>query len=149
MDRRQFSLAASVLAFAPLTADAAAPPLARFVDGPRRTPDNKVRDPFRHPAASLSFWGLAPGTTVVEIEPSGGYWTEILAPYLAASGGKYVAAVRGEPSAFIARYADRALWGDIGVVPLGSGPLVSPGTADMVLTARNFHDWMWRPGLVA
>jgi predicted methyltransferase len=150
MDRRQFSLAACALALAPLTASAAPALLARFVAGTQRGADNKARDPFRHPAESLAFWGLAPGMTVVEIEPSGGYWTEILAPYLAASGGKYVAAVTGDGAVFKAQYANHAQWGDITVVPLSAqaGPLLSAGTADMVLTARNFHDWMWRPGLV-
>jgi predicted methyltransferase len=149
MNRRQFSVAAGALAMAPLGARAAAPLLARFVDGKQRGSDNRVRDPFRHPAESLAFWGLAPGMTVVEIEPSGGYWTEILAPYLLATGGRYVAAVSGDGAAFKARYADPAVWGQIEVVTLGAGSLVPPGTADLLLTARNFHDWMWRPGQVA
>jgi predicted methyltransferase len=151
MDRRQLILAACSLGLAPPAVAAAPPPLVRFVDGPQRGAANKVRDRFRHPAESLAFWGLAPAMTVVEIEPSGGYWTEILAPYLAATGGKYVAAVSGDGAAFKTRYADRAQWGDIVVVPLSAqtGPLVSAGSADMVLTARNFHDWMWRQGLVA
>ena len=59
--------------------------------------------------------------TVVEIEPSGGYWTEILAPYLKATGGRYIGAVGGDPAAFKAKYADPAIWGDIAVVPFGGG----------------------------
>jgi predicted methyltransferase len=88
--------------------------------------------------------------TVVEIEPSGGYWTEIIAPYLHATRGRYVAAVPGDVAAFAARYTDASLYGQIEVVPFTpeSGALVPNGTADMVLTARNFHDWMWSPGLV-
>jgi predicted methyltransferase len=151
MDRRQFALAAAALLAAPPSFAATPSLLTKFVDGPQRGADNRVRDPFRHPAESLAFWGLAPAMTVIEIEPSGGYWTEILAPFLAATGGKYIAAVGGDPAAFRARYADRARWGDITAVALSDqpGPLAAPGTADMVLTARNFHDWMWRPGLVA
>lgn len=148
MDRRQFSIAAGALAMAPLTARAAPPLIASVVDGKQRGADNRVRDPFRHPAESLAFWGLAPGMTVAEIEPSGGYWTEILAPYLKSTGGRYVAAVSGDPAAFAARYADPALWGHIDAVRLDSGTLAPAGTVDMVLTARNFHDWMWTPGQV-
>jgi predicted methyltransferase len=148
MDRRQFSLAALALASAPGLAAAAPPLLAKIVAGPQRSADNRRRDPFRHPVESLTFWGLAPGMTVIEIEPSGGYWTEILAPYLLATRGRYIGAVSGEGAAFKARYADPALWGRIEVVPLG-GPLTAPGTADLVLTARNFHNWMWQPGQVA
>ena len=51
--------------------------------------------------------------TVVEVEPSGGYWTEILAPYLKQTGGHYIGAVGGDPAAFKAKYADPAIWGDI------------------------------------
>jgi predicted methyltransferase len=83
--------------------------------------------------------------TVVEIDPSGGYWTEILAPYLKVTGGHYIGAVGGDAAAFTAKYVDPAIWGDISVVPFG-GPLAAPATADMVITARNIHDWMWTPG---
>jgi predicted methyltransferase len=149
IDRRGFSLA---LAGAAATAGFAAPTpdLAGFVASPRRSAANRARDPWRHPMASLRFWGLTPGMTVVEIEPAGGYWTEILGPYLAATGGRYVAAMpeRGIP-AFKARFADVATWGAIEIAPLGDAPLVAAGSADLVLTARNFHDWMWTPGEVA
>ncbi|HEY7852330.1 MAG TPA: methyltransferase, partial [Caulobacteraceae bacterium] len=146
MNRRQFSLSACAIALAPV-AEAAAPSplLTRIVEGGQRGAANRARDPFRHPARSLAFWGLAPGMTVVEIEPSGGYWTEILAPYLAQTGGRYVAAVSGDGAPFKARFADPAIWGRIEVVALNaqSGPLTPTGAADLVLTARNFHDWMW------
>jgi len=151
MDRRQFTLAAAALSAAPTLARAAAPDLLPLwvLKNPGRSAENRPRDPFRHPAESLQFWGLAPGMTVVEVEPSGGYWTEILAPFLNATRGRYVAAVSGDPAAFKARYAAMPAFGDIEVVPLTpqSGPLVANGTADLVLTARNFHNWMWEPGL--
>jgi predicted methyltransferase len=119
--------------------------LADVIAGPQRTPKNAARDPWRHPLESLIFWGLKPGMTVIEIDPSGGYWTEILAPYLKITRGKYVGAVGADPAAFKAKYADPTVWGDIEVVSLGA-PLGPPGSADMVITARNIHDWMWTPG---
>jgi predicted methyltransferase len=119
--------------------------LQAAIAGPLRSPKNVARDPWRHPLETLTFWGLAPGMTVIEVEPAGGYWTEILAPYLKATGGTYVGAVGGDAAAFKARYGDPALWGDIAVVALG-GPLGAPDSADMVITARNIHDWMWTPG---
>ena len=51
--------------------------------------------------------------TLVEIDPSGGYWTEILAPYLKATNGIYVAALGGDLGAFNAVYADPAVWGRV------------------------------------
>jgi len=152
LDRRQLTLALSALTItaAPWRATAAKAPrgLQAAVDGPARTAKNRLRDPFRHPAATLAFWGLRPGMTVIEIDPAGGYWTEILAPYLKATGGHYVAAQAGDLATFKALYADPSIWGDIQVVPFEatSGPLTPDGSADLVITSRNIHDWMWTPG---
>jgi predicted methyltransferase len=115
----------------------------------RRSQSNVVRDVYRHPVESLSFWGLRPHMTVLEIWPSGGYWTEILAPYAQATGGKYIAALSSPKYPLAPRFADKAVYGDIATTIFNkdSGPLVTPGTVDLVLTARNLHDWMWTPGM--
>ncbi len=152
MKRRQFILATSSFAGAALfpavvLAEPSAPLLAAIA-GPQRSGKNRLRDPYRHPARSLAFWGLAPGMTVVEIDPSGGYWTEIIAPYLAVTHGRYIAAFDGDAATFKGRYADPAVWGTITVTGFGptSGPLAAPGSVDLLLTARNIHDWIWTPG---
>jgi predicted methyltransferase len=162
MNRRQVALRlpAAALMLGPLAARAQAPlagrttfsPLLHAIGGPQRSPALKARDPYRHPAETLAFWGLAPGITVVEIDPSGGYWTEILAPYLKATGGRYIAAMGDNPktlATFKARFADEALWGPIEIATFTptSGPLLPAPTADLLFTARNIHDWMWTPGL--
>ena len=78
-----------------------------------------ARDVYRHPFETLTFWGLTPGSTVVEIEPGrGGWWSAILQPYAQATGGRYVAVNR----------------------PLESMG-VEDGTADMIVVARAFHNW--------
>ena len=69
-----------LVAMAPLSAFAADAKLAAAVASPNREAANKARDGARHPQASLEFWGLKPGQTVIEISPGGGYWSEILAP---------------------------------------------------------------------
>ena len=53
------------------------------VASPARSPAAVARDPARHPVEELTFFGLAPTMTVVELWPGGGYWTDILGPYLA------------------------------------------------------------------
>src|SRR5688572_30752040 len=76
-------LAAPIAAFVVTAAApvaAADAELAKAVAGPQRSAANKARDPARHPAETLTFWGLKPKQTVIELSPGGGYWTEILAP---------------------------------------------------------------------
>ncbi|MDE1147100.1 MAG: methyltransferase [Azospirillaceae bacterium] len=134
-----------------------APPdaaLAQAVAAPTRTPKFVARDGARHPAEELAFFGLAPKQTVVEISPSGGYWTEILAPYLADHGTYYAAgAPRGTDDAeanrdnatFDAKLAsDPARFGKVKVTEFGKGHLdiAPPGSADLVVTFRNLHNWM-------
>jgi predicted methyltransferase len=140
-----FVLCAPALA-ASVRTDAA---LVAAAHGSQRPPTDVARDPYRHPAESLSFWGLRPGITVLEIWPSGGYWTEILAPYAKATGGRYIAALSSAAHPLAARFADKALYGDIATTVFNdkSGPLAPPGTVDLILTARNLHDWMWTPGM--
>ena len=59
---------------------------------PGRSAANVARDRYRNPAATLNFFEVDPNDTVVEIWPGGGWYTEILAPYLTAGGGKLYAA---------------------------------------------------------
>src|SRR4051812_6045649 len=66
--------------------------LQEAVNSPMRDPENVKRDKYRHPIETLEFFGLKPDMTVVEITPGGGWYTEILAPYLAAKG-QYIMAV--------------------------------------------------------
>jgi predicted methyltransferase len=119
--------------------------LSASVANPARQQTHKVRDTHRHPAETLAFFGLKPGMTVVEISPGSGYYAEILAPYAKATSGKYVAT--GNP---IAALSDQAAWGTQTYVPFGrdSAALAPAGSADMVLTFRNIHNWMWQPGML-
>jgi predicted methyltransferase len=121
------------------------PDIAQAVADPARKPENVARDPYRHPAQTLSFFGLKPDMTVVEMIPSGGWYTEILAPYLAEKG-HYVGAVSpGKATdnfqAFLATNPDR--YGKAQVAPFNGGQTNSfgpDGTADMILTFRNIHN---------
>lgn len=114
-----------------------------------RSAENSARDGARHPAASLEFWGLKPGQTVIEVAPGGGYWSEILAPYAKATGGHYIAATGKADSRLPAKFEDKAVYGDISYTVFSntSGPMGPANSADLVLTARNIHDWLWTKGM--
>jgi predicted methyltransferase len=123
--------------------------IAAAIDSPSRTPANVLRDQWRHPRETLGFFGVKPGQTVVEIWPGGGWYTEILAPLL-AENGTYYAAGNGRVvgGARALKEKDAALYGNIRLAafpagrPEASEPTVPEGTADVVLTFRNVHNWI-------
>lgn len=121
--------------------------VAAAVAAPTRTPANLARDPYRHPAETLAFFGVKPGDTVVELWPGGGWYTEILAPLAKSGGGTlYVAAPweRGLNKIREKQAADAATYGAVKLAEFpatGAGAKVPDGSADVVLTFRNVHNW--------
>ena len=121
------------------------PALRAAVAAPTRTAANVLRDKYRHPAQTLAFFGVKPTDTVVEVWPSSGWYTEILAPYLAK--GRYIAAApsekaRGGVQKLIA--ANPGIYGKVtfATFPSTDAPdRVPNGSADVVLTFRNVHNW--------
>jgi predicted methyltransferase len=127
--------------------------LVTTVADPARSAKHAARDRYRHPAEELTFFGLKPNMTVVEVWPGGGYWTEILGPYLKPSGRYYAAVtVNGESgeedkttAAWRTRFAgQKDRYGVITITELGKGhyEVAPPGSADLIVTFRNFHNWM-------
>lgn len=155
------TLSAPAVLAAPAALAATDEALKAAVASPTRPAGDVARDGARHPYESLTFWGLKPKQTVIEISPGGGYWTEILAPYAKATGGTYVAGVadlsnpklsegaKKGRAEFEARFADAAKYGKPRFANFGaqSGPLGPAGSADLVLTARNVHNWTQTPGM--
>ena len=157
----RFSLLLSVTAFAagcasqgPTTAATKQDDgLAKAIAGTHRTAALVARDGARKPQAVLEFSGIKPTMTVIEINPGGGYWTEILAPYLKDKGTYYttVPAKSGGERAVAAGQAWQAkldankdVYGNTKTAEFGRGvtDIVPAGSADMVLTFRNVHNWM-------
>lgn len=158
--RRDALIAAASLALAPigLPALAAAPAgLAAAIADERRSAGNRARDGWRKPLETLTFFGVEPHHSVVEILPgSVGYWLEILAPYL-RDKGRYIAAGRSEDEQrpqYIADHdrllaklaADPALYGKVEVTRVSPRQAYAApeASADFVLTFRNLHNWIDR-----
>jgi predicted methyltransferase len=146
-------LGLTLAAVAALPASAADAALQAAIANPKRTEAFVKRDAARHPLQELEFFGLRPDMTVVEVWPGGGYWTEILAPYLKASGTYYVAVPppkdpeAPEPSNDRFRKkleADPAVYGGIKFTQLGVDHFAAApaGTVDLIVTFRNLHNWM-------
>jgi predicted methyltransferase len=120
--------------------------LAAAVTAPHRSDTNKARDKYRNPAETLTFFGVKPTDNVVELYPGGGWYTEILAPYLNEKGSYTVAAPVGRGADNIAKKLDSnaALYGKVkrANFPIkDAGTPVAPGSADVALTFRNVHNW--------
>jgi len=137
----------AVAGAAPATSpDSTTAALQQAVNGHWRSDANRARDKYRHPVETLQFFGIKQDMTVIELAPGGGWYTEILAPFLHAHGHLIEAA---SPSAakFAAKLkADPAVYGHIAkVIPFAPPDQVNLGadnSADMVLTFRNTHDWL-------
>lgn len=141
------------------TAPTAASALDEAISGPSRHAENATRDRYRHPAETLAFFGLKPTDTVIEITPGGGWYTEILAPYLHADG-HYLAAVPDPMAVDAGKARDERARGVKGLESRFAGTpdayagaqvvrfnpdapvLGTPGSADVVLTFRNAHNWV-------
>jgi predicted methyltransferase len=131
-------------------------PMSTAVAGTWRSEQDRSRDLYRHPAEALQFWGLAPGMTVLEVQPGGGWWTEILAPFARATGGTFYATAadlgntelsqesRKAREAFAARFAAKPdIYGTVNLVNFGAKSAPLPmATFDFILTARSVHGWV-------
>ena len=121
--------------------------LRAAVSAETRTAANVARDKHRHPVETLDFFGVKPNHTVVEIWPGGGWYTEILAPYLSAGGGKLyaVAPEWGRSGINKLKAANPSLYGSVQVADFpafdAGATRVPDGSADVVLTFRNVHNW--------
>lgn len=130
--------------------------------GDHRSDKNKARNKYRNPIGTLSFFGLEPGMTVLEIAPGGGWYTEVLAPAMRDTGvyiaGSYDVKVADQPKyryrqheALLKSIIDQPdLYGQIQVAtysPPESRELWQEDSVDMVLTFRSSHGWV-RDGMI-
>lgn len=127
--------------------------LKSAIAGEHRSAANKARDTYRHPYETLTFFGIKPTMTVIELAPGGGWYTEILAPYLADKGkligGAPSAESRGGKAFRERLAATPALYDKVTpsvFEPPSRFELGAPNSADMVVTFRNLHNWLGNGG---
>lgn len=148
----------SASAFAVASTDSV---LTEVIAGDWRSAAEKSRDTARKPIENLQFWGLKPGASILEVQPGAGWWTRILAPYAARTGGRYTAtaadlanpsiteAARKGRADFAARFAEEKIYGKVELVNWGAtaAPLAA-NNYDFILLSRVIHGWMRVEGLV-
>ena len=127
--------------------------LRAVITGEHRSAEKRARDAYRNPYETLTFFGLREDMTVLEINATGGWYTEIIAPVVAGTG-KYFATMWDPDTSEWAQGAfyelaelidaDRELYGDAEVVSISGDNFrpIEPESADLVLTFRNIHNWM-------
>lgn len=142
-------------AFADGGAEASQARLEQIVAGQHRSEANKARDVYRHPVETLLWFGLREDMTVVEITPGGGWYTEIIAPFVKGRGKYYAAGFDADSEVEFFRSAARRfqdkldaapeLYGEVVttvLAPPGKTEIAPAESADLVLTFRNVHNWM-------
>nr|WP_298720252.1 methyltransferase [uncultured Steroidobacter sp.] len=153
-----FVLSALILtgcATTPATDRATSSALDTILRGEHRSLEHRARDSYRHPKETLQFFGIRQDMTVVEVWPGAGWYTEILAPLLRDHGQLYTALLdpaSGEyAKATVESYKEKLrlrpdLYGKVITTTLAAPPakneIAPPGTADLVLSIRNLHNWM-------
>jgi predicted methyltransferase len=139
----------------PATDPATSTALDGILAAEHRAPENRARDASRHPKETLQFFGIRQDMTVVEVWPGAGWYTEILAPLLRDRGQLYAAVLDANSGEYAKNVVDTYrsklqlrpdLYGKVTITTLAAPPakneIAPPGSADLVLTFRNLHNWM-------
>ena len=126
--------------------------LQEVINGDHRSEKNKARDKYRNPIETLQFFGIKNTMTVVEISPGGGWYQEVLAPFL-NKNGQYISATY-DPKSEVKRDRDRYksekkrlaarkdLYGNAKMVSMIGNVYGEKESADMILSFRNYHNWV-------
>jgi len=124
-------------------------PLDPILAGSHRSDANRARDVYRHPKETLDFFGVKPNSKVLEIWPGGGWYTEVLSPYLREKG-QYIAVFPSQSTRGLQNFKEKlakvpAVYDKTAIALLGVPDKLDirpEGGADFVLTFRNVHNWI-------
>ena len=134
--------------------------LFEAVNNSDRNIEYSPRDHFRNPYETLSFFKIKPTMQVLELAAGGGWYTEILAPYLKADGKLSVTHYNPDGGSYYKRSRDsydkkvasNPLFEGVRVITVETPPteaFTKPKTQDLVLTFRNLHNWLGRDAMKA
>jgi predicted methyltransferase len=133
------TLVASLAHASPRTA----PYIAAAVADPGRPAADTARDAARKPAQILSFAGVKPGETMLEILPGGGYFTRMFSKAVGPRGHVFAAvppakSSDAEPAA--AAIAASPGYGNVSIIDLNAAAMTALPKLDLIWTSQNYHD---------
>ena len=115
--------------------------LKESIESDTRDLENKKRDIYRHPYETLNFFGIKSDMIIVELNPGGGWYTEILANFIHEPGTLITAQGDYDMDRFKKKIESSSIYEKVKIVPLNSN-LAEENTVDAVLTFRNLHNWL-------
>ena len=115
--------------------------LKESIESDTRDLENKKRDIYRHPYETLNFFGIKSDMIIVELNPGGGWYTEILANFIHEPGTLITAQGDYYMDRFKKKIESSSIYEKVKIVPLNSN-LAEENTVDAVLTFRNLHNWL-------
>jgi predicted methyltransferase len=141
---------AVALSLTALAAPAAAPATPAYVTAALNDParkDDSANDERRHAADIVTFAGVKPGDSVLELVPGRGYWTRIFSGVVGTKGHVYTVWPHG-----MDQYAAKSIanWQDlvkkppytnVSILQQADDALSAPQPVDVVFTAQNYHDY--------
>ena len=126
-----------------------------ILEGDYRSAEDKERDAARHPLETLMFFGIHERMHVVEIWPFFGWYSKIIAP-LVKDEGRYMAAIfppdnkQDYMNQQRQDYIDLLnttpeVYGTPHIGDFGNGYFnyAPDNSADLIITIRNLHNWLW------
>ena len=124
--------------------------LKEAIQSTERSPEYVLRDQYRNPYETLTFFGIESDMSVIELSPGGGWYTEILANYI-HKPGRLIAAhynpkserayFRRSRAAYDKKLASSEMYKHVEVVDLYE-ELAQPNSIDAAITFRNLHNWL-------
>ena len=115
--------------------------LKESIESDTRDLENKKRDIYRHPYETLNYFGIKSDMIIVELNPGGGWYTEILANFIHEPGTLITAQGDYYMDRFKKKIESSSIYEKVKIVPLNSN-LAEENTVDAVLTFRNLHNWL-------
>lgn len=132
------SLLAACLLCSTATAQLDTAALERAMANPDRPAADKERDASRQAPAVLSFMGVEPGMTVLDINASAGWYTEVLSYAVGSNGTVYMQNRPGGRADETAKARADRLDNVEQIADITDAPA---GSVDFAITGLNFHDF--------